>query len=278
MDEETKPQEQEAPPVPMQPRERGVGELMKEGTRKAVAGFALLVLIAAYLAGLTYAEVHGLNLLRTGVAPDLLMWAYIGMVSLGALAIALPLLLHFHAFDPTQRLWTYIFYALDILLLGVNSFIDFSGNNGRELVQWAQMYRDYILPSTPVIASVMATVLLLLDPHTKALVLRHTLRAAMVQKQADKVIEAANDPRVNATIDAAAGEEVTRAMEDLFGYRITPIQGYVMDTTQPKRLSLAARFFDYLYERVTRALSSDTPGQSQPSPSDEPSQDQPPQA
>jgi hypothetical protein len=276
--EEIKPEgtEQEAQQAaPMEAPEPGVGDLMKEGTRKAIAALVVLLLIVAYLGGLAYAEVHGLNMLRAGVAPDLLMWAYIGMVSLGVLAIALPLSLHYWAFDPTHRLATFICYGLDLALLGVNSFTDFNTNEGQQLVQWAQFYKDYIVPATPVIAMLMATVLLLLDPRVKALVMRQALRAAMMQQQANLIMKEANNQQVNATIRAAAAQEVESTLTELFGRPVTSVKGYTMDGSQPARRSLLSSFFGRLYERGMQALTSAMLGQSQPSASEDPNE--PPQ-
>jgi hypothetical protein len=263
--EEIKPTEAEEPttPAPMESAEPGVGDIMKEGTRKAIAGLVVLLLIAAYLGGLAYAEVHGLNMLRSGVATDLLMWAYIGMVSLGLLAIALPLALHYWAFDPTHRLATWMCYALDLALLGVNSFTDFNVNEGQQLVQWAQFYKDYIVPATPVIAMLMATILLLLDPRVKALVMRQALRAAMMQKQASLIMRAANNQTVSDTINKAAAQEVESVLSELFGRKVT---GYVMSADEtPAQPGLLKSFFGYLYSRAMRALSGDTDTQSPPS-------------
>jgi hypothetical protein len=271
--EEIKPQEEQTEQAaPMEAPEPGVGDLMKAGTRKAIAGLVVLLLILAYLGGLAYAEVHGLNMLRAGVAPDLLMWSYIGMVSLGVLAIALPLALHYWAFDPTHRLATFICYAVDLALLGINSFTDYGTNTGAQLTQWAQIYKDYIMPSTPVIAAVMATVLLLLDPRVKALVMRQALRAAMMQQQANLIMKEANNQQVNATIRAAAAQEIESTLTELFGRPVTSVQGYAMEA---KPRGLVSSFFGRLFERSMQALTSAMLGQSQPSDSQD--EQKPPQ-
>jgi hypothetical protein len=255
------PEVQETPQ--MEPAEPGVGDIMKEGARKAVAALVVFMLIIAYLGGLAYAEVHGLNMLRSGVPEDLLMWAYLGMVTLGVMAIALPLALHYWAFDPLHRIVTFICYGVDISLLGINSFTDFTVNEGQQLVQWAQFYKDFIVPSTPVIAAVMASLLLLLDPGVRAMVLRHSLKAAMMRKQADQILKAANSPIVSSTINAAAQQEVERNLTELFGHPVSGYRGYVMDTTERAGGGLWKSFFGYLSSRVRQMLSSDTDSQAQ---------------
>jgi hypothetical protein len=279
MDEETK--DPEATQEPTQPQaeapkaeapEPGVGDLMREGTRKAIAALVVLLLIVAYLGGLAYAEVHGLNMLRSGVAPDLLMWAYLGMFTLGALAIAFPLGLHYYAFDPMQRMIMQIFYfCIDLPLLGINAFTDFNVNEGQKLVQWAQFYKDYIVPSTPIIAMAMATILLLLDPHAKAFVMRQAVKAAVMQKKANDVIKAANNPEISAMVNQAAHDEVADIMTELFGRKVTR---YVMNANErpaPRRNVLQS-FFGYLSTAAQRILSMSMPSPSQPHDSDEPNQ------
>lgn len=255
----------QAEPARAEPPLQGVGDLMKEGMRKAVASLVVVIIIAAYLAGLAYAEVHGMNMLRNGVAPDLLIWAYAGMFVLGALAIAFPLGLHFYAFDPTQRLAMYIFYfCVDLPLLLVNTFVDFGANTGGQLTQWAQIYKDYIMPSTPVIGLIMATIILLLDPHARALVMRQALRAAMMQQQANLIMKEANNAKINDTIRTAAAQEVDSIMTELFGRQIRPVSGYMMDTNEPPRRTALQSFFDGLSSLARRVLSENTRTQSQP--------------
>jgi hypothetical protein len=263
--EEIKPQEEQTEQAaPMEAPEPGVGDLMKEGTRKAAAALVVLLIIGAYLGGLVYAEVHGLSMLRQGVAPDLVMWAYLGMFTLGALAIAFPLGLHYYAFDPMQRMVMYIFYlGIDLPLLGVNAFIDFNLNNGQQLVEWAQIYRDYVLPSTPVIAMVMATILLLLDPHSKALVMRQAVKAAVMSKKANDVIKAANRPEISAMVNDAARDEVAEIMTELFGRKVTAYKMNANETPRPR--GLLQSFFGQLYARSMQALTSAMVGNSQPS-------------
>ena len=261
------PTKAEAPRVEIgEPQEPTIGAIMKDGTRKAIAGLVVLMLAAAYLGGLVYAEVHGLNMLRSGVASDLVMWAYIGMVSLGVLALALPLGLHFWAFDPTQRIAMYLCYAVDLALLGINAFTDMNVNEGQQLVQWAQMYKDYIVPTTPVIAMLMATTLLLLDPHARAFVMQKTMNAAIMQKKANEIMKAASDPRLNKIVEAAAQKEVENALSELFGAKVT---AYSMNSADlPTRRGLLSSFFGYLLDGVRRLFSDNMQAPSEPNNSD----------
>jgi hypothetical protein len=96
--------------------------------------------------------------------------------------------------------------------------------------------------------------------------LQLSLRAAMREKMARKVADAAKGANVTATVNAAAEQEVERALTELFGYPVKPAAGYVMDTTQRPGImgGLARNFFGLLSSLVSRKPSDTTDTQSQP--------------
>jgi hypothetical protein len=196
---------------------QSVGDIMSDAAQAALKKLVMLAGMAVYIAGVVYAEVHGFSILSKGVNPDMLIWAYLGMVALGISAIALPLALHVWAFDAMHRIATLAFYVLDIALLGTNSFVDFGVNTGETLPQWAQMYKDFIMPATPVIAAVGWCILFLLDPATKALIQKHTLKAAIREALSKQIIESAKSSNVTSAVNAAARVEVDDALSSLFG-------------------------------------------------------------
>ena len=229
-------------------REETIGEIMKESTRRGIVTVVKIGAALVYLAMIAYAEAHGINMLTKGVNPDFLIWAYAGMIALGLTAILLPLAIHFWTFDPVQRITAYLFYAVDLVLLGVNTFTDYGANTGSQLTSWALLYRDYIMPATPVIAGIGWSILWLMDVESKQLAQRLTLRNSIIQKKANQVMKAANDPRYNVLVDAAAEHEVEQAMSDLFG---VPVRTYTLDAPQDRPTGLLGRlakgFFGLLH-------------------------------
>lgn len=220
-----------------------VGDIMKESTQKAIRTLVILAGVAVYVAGVVYAEVHGFSILSKGVASDFLMWAYVGMVALGITAIALPLALHVWTFGAMHRIAAFIFYALDIGLLGFNSFVDFGVNTGETLPQWAQMYKDYLMPATPVVAALGWSILFLLDPATKALIQKHTLRASIRESLSQQIIQAAKSSNVTGRVNAAARLEVDDALTSLFGTKAVVVERRQQaqtyeQTTAPARLNM----------------------------------------
>lgn len=194
-----------------------VGDIMTEAKREAIKRIVLLLGALVYLGGLVYAEVHGLNILTKGINPEMQIWATLGMIALGISAVALPLALHVWTFDAMHRIAALVFYAIDIALLGINAFTDFNVNVGQRLAPWAQTYMTYVLPMTPVIAALGWSVLWLLDPATRALVLRQTLRASILEAKARQIANAARADGVSATVRDAAEREVHDALSELFG-------------------------------------------------------------
>jgi hypothetical protein len=232
---------------------QSAGDIMAEGAQRALKKIVILLGILVYLSGVIYAEVHGLNVLSKGVNPDFLMWAYIGMVALGVTAVALPLALHVWCFEAMHRIAAFVFYALDIALLGINSFVDFGVNVGEALPQWAQMYADFVMPATPVIAAVGWSVLFLLDPAAKATIMGHTLRASIREALSQRIITAAKGENVSEAVDNAARLEVDRSLTDLFGQRaiVTPPKRYEQTSFVPPILEDKAKL-EYRQPREER--------------------------
>ena len=200
------------------------GDFMSTGWSKSVKSITIFVSILIYLAGIVYAEVHGLNMLTKGVNPDFIMWAYIGMLALGLSAIALPLALHFWTFASMQRIFTFGFYALDLALLILNAFLDYGVNTGEQTTSWGGLYLTYIMPATPVICAIGWSVIWLLDPSTKSHVLRQTLRTAILEAKANQVASAAGTTQVSEQVKHAAQGEVEAALTELFGRPVTTMR------------------------------------------------------
>jgi hypothetical protein len=229
------------------------GDIMAEGAQRALKKIVIFLGILVYLAGIVYAEVHGLSILSKGVNPDFLMWAYIGMVALGVTAVALPLALHVWCFEAMHRIAAFVFYAVDIALLGINSFVDFGVNTGEALPQWAQLYADFVMPATPVIAAVGWSILFLLDPATKALIMGHTLRASIREALSQRIITAARGENVSEAVNNAARLEVDRSLSDLFGQSavVTPPRKYQQTSFVPPTLEDKAKL-EYRQPREER--------------------------
>lgn len=194
-----------------------VGDIMQNAQNAATKKMVIFSGIGVYLAGIVYAEVHGFSILSKGVAPDFLFWAYLGMIALGVSAVALPLALHSWTFDAMHRNAALIFYVLDLALLGTNSFVDFGVNTGQALPEWADMYKTYIMPATPVIAAMGWSILFLLDPAQRMNQLKQTLRAAVQQALSQQIVQAAKSPLIAAEVARAAARAADDAVRDLFG-------------------------------------------------------------
>ena len=254
-----------------QPAEETVGDIMKKSSGEGLKFWMIAISALVYLAGIVYAEVHGLTMLQKGVARDMRIWAQLGMIAAGMTAVVMPVTLKVWTIEAKQRLFAYFFYALDFAFLIFNAFTDFNTNTGQQLAPWAQSYVTYILPASPIIVAAMWALVWELDPSVRKKVLLLSLRAAMEEKLAHEVANAAKGANVTAVINAAAAHEVDRTLSDLFG---TPAQGgyYAIDGNALPRRTAAQSFFDGLFSLARRALSSvmDTPSQ----PSDSSQQDE----
>ncbi len=258
--------------APMEAPEETVGDIMQKASGEGIKFWVIVVSALIYLAGIVYAEVHGLTMLQNGVVPEMRIWATMGMIAAGLSAVLFPIALKVWTIEAKQRLAAYAFYALDFGFLAFNAFTDFNVNSGGQLAPWAINYTTYLLPASPVILSMMWAILWELDPNVKQKILALTLRAAMKEKMARKVADAAKGANVTATVNAAAEREVERALTELFG---TPAKRasnyYVIEADQrPTVGGLARSFLDGWLRRAQSMIMSDMPTQSAPSDSNEP--------
>lgn len=265
MDELNKPQEEVKEPgrAITDPPEETVGDIMKRSGSDAVKFWVIVVSALVYLAGIVYAEIHGLTMLQKGVAPEMRIWAQMGMVAAGITAVALPVALKVWTIEARQRIAAYAFYALDFAFLAFNAFTDFNTQQGQTLVPWAQTYVSYFLPASPVIVAAGWALIWELDPAVREKITLLTLRAAMKKKMADKVADAAKGANVTTRVNAAAQREVDRALTELFG---APVTGYVIQAEDlPQRRGLLQSFFGWLSRLGQLTYSPDTLSQSEPS-------------
>lgn len=261
-------------PTPQEPPEETVGEIMQKAPSEGVKFWVIIVSVIVYLAGIVYAEVHGLTMLQNGVVPSMRIWAQLGMIAAGITAVALPVALKVWTIEAKQRIAAYMFYALDFGFLIFNAFTDFNTNTGQQLAPWAQTYVTYVLPASPIVVAALWALLWELDPSVKAKVLQLSLRAAMKEKLARKVADAAKGATVTAAVNDAAQREVDRALFELFGAR--PASGYyVIDEQKQGTGGWVSNFFGWLSRQGQSILSLGMPSQSRESPS-EPSSQEPP--
>jgi len=257
------PKQNEAFTKDQDPPEETVGDIMQKASGEGWKWLVIVMSALVYLAAIVYAEVHGLAMLQKGVAPDMRFWAGMGMIAAGISAVLFPIALKVWTIEAKHRITATLFYVADFAFLAFNAFTDFNTQQGQQLVPWAQTYVTYILPASPVIVGAMWAILWELDPTVKQKVLQLSLRAAMKEKLARKVADAARGEHVTARVNAAAEREVERALTELFGTRV---HGYVMDGDDlPKRRGLLQSFFDFLYSFKQREPSENMPTQSQPS-------------
>lgn len=251
------------------PPEETVGDIMQKASGDGIKFWLIITSVVVYIAGIVYAEVHGVTMLQKGVPPDMRIWATLGMVAAGITALTLPLALKFWTIEAKQRIAAFCFYLADFAFLAFNAFTDFNVNAGERLVPWAQTYVTYILPASPIIVAACWSVIWQLDPDVRQKILALTLRAAMKEKLARKVADAAKGAKVTDTVNAAAEREIERALTELFG---TPVTAYTMQPSDdtPQIKGLLKSFFAYWLRRAQQAYSFDTASPSNPQPSDPP--------
>ena len=79
---------------------KSIGDRMREGNHQALKSVAIFAGILVYLGMVVYSAVHNWRLLTAGVAPDMVIWAALGVVALEISAVFLPVALHFWTHAP----------------------------------------------------------------------------------------------------------------------------------------------------------------------------------
>jgi hypothetical protein len=154
---------------------------------------------------IAYSAVHNWRLMITGVAPDMALWAGLGVLALELSALALPVALHWWTHSPLQRLAAFAFYGLDLGLIFLNVILDYAVNTGAGgLPDWLLSYKFYAMPATPVFAGLGWSVLFLLDPSQRERSMIETLRASTREVLAKRIALQARSADVGESVDQAA--------------------------------------------------------------------------
>lgn len=188
-----------------------VGSFIENAKVNAWKTIITLFGIIVYVGGVIYAEVHGYSMLTRGIDPEMQIWATLGVVSLGITALVLPLGLHFKFFGTLERIWAFVFYALDFGLMVFNVVIDYNiraAGGVEKLPGWGQSYLVYGVPAVPVLITAMWAVLFLLDPAAQEKVASETLKAGTRATLQKKISMAAKGVDINGEVEAAAVEMV----------------------------------------------------------------------
>jgi len=205
--------------------DKSIGAQMQNGRANALKNLTQTAGLIVYLGMICYSAVHNWRLLSAGIAPNMLIWAAVGVVGLELTALALPLALHFWTFAPMQRLAALAFYGLDLALIFANVVLDYALiSNGAALPGWLQVYKFYALPASPVIAGLGWSLLFMLDPSQRERAMAETLRAATRESLAGRISEAAKSADISQAVDTAAGQLARDIVSQTLGISTPPPQ------------------------------------------------------
>ncbi|HID85699.1 MAG TPA: hypothetical protein EYP54_11495 [Anaerolineales bacterium] len=191
-----------------------VGDFLQEAKSRALQGLVMLLGGLVYAGMLLWTGVHNYNLLTQGVPDGMLLWAVIGVIALELNAVALPLALHNWTFAAAHRLAALLFYALDLALLFLNVALDYGLVVGTGIAyNWLTLYRQFMVPATPIYAGLVWGVLWMLDPEARRKTTVEELRASTQEVLARRLAEAAKSADVEQMVQDAA----RRLVQDVVG-------------------------------------------------------------
>lgn len=141
---------------------------------KQVKDFQTGKTIALWLGGAVYVGVVLLflaffqNLMAEQFTGFLKLVARIGAVLVALNALALPVALHYWTVTPGHKFVAVVFYALDIILMALNTLAAANMHNGA-IPEWLQNYTEYA-PASVVFTLFGWAVLYMTDPGQRALI------------------------------------------------------------------------------------------------------------
>lgn len=184
-----------------------IGGTMQEAKARAIKALAVFAGMLVYIGMIGYSAVHNWRLLTAGVAPDMILWAGVGVLAIEISALALPLALHYWTHAALQRFAAFAFYGLDLALIFLNVVLDYAiVGQAAPIPAWMQMYQFYALPATPVFAGLGWSLLFLLDPSQRERGMIETLRASTREVLAARIAEAAKSADVSESVELAAAQ------------------------------------------------------------------------
>jgi hypothetical protein len=180
-----------------------VGKILEGGNNAAMRGLAILIGVVCYLGGLVYTAVHQFSLITRGVEPDFVLWALFGVFLLELTAVGLPLALHYWTFEARHRMAAFAFYTIDIALIVGNVVADYTMNSRGDMAEWLRLYISYIVPVTPVVAMLIWSALLLLDPSYRLKAFVETAKEALQTAQIQAAVDKFKDENVDRQVAQA---------------------------------------------------------------------------
>ena len=194
-----------------------IGQRLQHGQDKSFKTVAIVASLIVYFGMLLYSGVHNFSLMTKGVAPDLIVWAMVGVIALEISAAALPLSLHWWFHSSMQRIVGFTVYGVDLLLIILNVILDFGMIEGMAVPGWLSMYLQFGVPVTPIIAGLGWSILWLLDPSQLERSMVASLRAQTQVSMMEAISEAAKHQDFSVMVDEAAMSLARNSIEDTLG-------------------------------------------------------------
>ena len=184
----------------MKPWKDRLKENNQADVRSAVWGLGIFI----YLSVLFYAGVRSYSLFRATIAPEYFWLAALGIVAMELSAMTLPLAVHFATAPGPHRNFTYGFYALDLLVLVLNSVLDAGHQSGTILIGFLNGYGTYVVPALPIMCLIGWSLWIALSPEAKRHDAERAIQASLRESLLDKIEQQMQHVDVTAQVQAAA--------------------------------------------------------------------------
>lgn len=190
---------------------------LKENSRRALKGLAVMLSVLVYIAGLVYAGVRSYDLFARTIPADLLPLALLGIIALELTALGLPIAIHYWTAPGPQRMAALGFYLLDLSLIAANAVLDAAHNAGTLLPDFMAAYGTYGVPALPIVCMVGWALVWALDPASREHDLTMAVRAATFDAMLSQVIEEAKATDISEDVRAAAAQRARAIVGETLG-------------------------------------------------------------
>lgn len=184
---------------------------MREQRRRTFMRISLAISLFVYVACLAYAGVRSYSLFSITIDQSLILLALLGIIALEFTALGLPIAIHFWTSPGIQRIVAYIFYALDLAMIGMNAVVDAARHSGALLPEYFVAYGTFAVPALPVFCMIGWALIWVFDPASREADMIASVQSSTFESMLNSIREATDMVDITSAVKTTA-EEAARAL------------------------------------------------------------------
>lgn len=197
---------------------------MESRNTKAMKTLSIVAAAMVYAGAVIYGDLQFLTIMRSTFSEGILgALSMAGAVMVGVSALILPLALHFWFAPGMQIIWGYIFWAIDIAVLALNSILAYAMVAGGGSLDSMLAVWSWFMPATPLIAVIGWGIAFLLDPSNAMNQAVNEARMNMIEEYKKEVSKASKGDETFGILKHGARNTAVDFAEQISNTRIDPV-------------------------------------------------------